>query len=50
MDVHQLDDPINVLAGLAADFEVLEPTELRDRLRAIGASFVRSTEPPPAAR
>ncbi|HEV7712203.1 MAG TPA: YafY family protein [Asanoa sp.] len=49
MDVHQLNDPINLLASLGADFEVIEPAELRDRLRAIGAIFVRSTEPPPPA-
>ncbi|GIF48637.1 putative DNA-binding transcriptional regulator YafY [Asanoa ferruginea] len=44
MDVHQLDDPIKVVAGLGADFEILEPAELRDRVQAIGETFLRSTE------
>jgi predicted DNA-binding transcriptional regulator YafY len=42
MDVDSLEWPIAVLAALGADFQVIEPSALRDYLRRTGESFLRS--------
>jgi predicted DNA-binding transcriptional regulator YafY len=43
MSVDSLDWPVLVLAALGADFEVVQPPELRDFLRATGELFVRAS-------
>lgn len=43
MAVETFDWPVLVLGSLSADFRVVEPPELVDHLREVGARFVRST-------
>ncbi|GAB3209894.1 YafY family protein [Marinactinospora endophytica] len=44
MSVDELHWPILILAALEAEFSVVEPCELRDRLRDTGRLFLRSVE------
>jgi predicted DNA-binding transcriptional regulator YafY len=46
MSVDDLQWPVMVLGAVGADFEVVEPAELRDRLRSVGELLVRSAGPP----
>jgi hypothetical protein len=43
--VDSLDWPAAVLGSLGAEFEVVEPAELRDHLHRIGERFVRAGTP-----
>ena len=45
MSVDTLDWPALVLAAVQADFDVIDPPELRDYLRATGELFVRASTP-----
>lgn len=43
MDVDTLDWPVLLLGAIDADFEVVSPAELADRVRKVGARFTRAT-------
>jgi predicted DNA-binding transcriptional regulator YafY len=43
MSVDELEWPAMVLGAVGADFEVIEPVELRDHLRSVGELFLRGT-------
>jgi predicted DNA-binding transcriptional regulator YafY len=47
MSVESFDWPALLLGAVGADFEVVEPPDLRDHLRTIGTLFTRATSPPP---
>jgi predicted DNA-binding transcriptional regulator YafY len=48
MNVHTLTDPAAALAAIAADFDIVEPPELRDYLHTIGQLFLRASTQPTA--
>ncbi len=43
MKVDTLDWPVMILAGLEHGFEILEPRELLDRVRQVGATLTAAT-------
>jgi predicted DNA-binding transcriptional regulator YafY len=45
MSVDELDWPAMALGAVRADFDILEPPELRDHLRAVGELFMQGTRP-----
>jgi predicted DNA-binding transcriptional regulator YafY len=50
MNVDDLHWPVLLLAALEADFEIVEPPELADYLRATGERFIRGSGRPAEAQ
>jgi predicted DNA-binding transcriptional regulator YafY len=46
MNTDYLDWPVAVLAAIGAGFDVVEPAELRERVREVGRLFGRVSEAP----